>query len=59
MQSKKGDKRMSSVLNKKYAELDVGKLKARAEVLKTNDDGSVLLHKDDPEHVEWFEDDED
>lgn len=53
------DEDMSSVLDKKYAQIDVNKLKSRAEVVKTKDDGSVLLHRDNPDHVEWFEDDED
>lgn len=56
MDRREGDEDVSTILER--ARLDVKKLKARAETLKTDENGAVLLNRGNPDHVEWFEDDD-
>ncbi|KRT87128.1 MULTISPECIES: hypothetical protein [Bacillus] len=59
MCNKKGDEENMQALEKKFPELklDTKKLWAKAEKLKSNKDGIILLNRTNPEHRDWFNDD--
>lgn len=54
------EKDMATVLEKQYQELKLNaeKLRLRAEILKVDKDGAIVLDRNNPDHRQWFEDDE-
>lgn len=55
-----GEKDMSSVLERQYKELKVNveRLRSHAIELDTDKDGNVVLDRDNPDHREFFGEDE-
>jgi hypothetical protein len=51
---------MATVLEKEYQELKLraDKLRLRAEVLKVDEDGAIVLDRNNPDHRRWFEDED-
>lgn len=60
------DKDMSKVLEKhvakraeEFSHMNFEKLRARAHRVKFDDNGAILLDRNNPSHREWYEDNED